>query len=248
MKRRRSLAAPVNRLSMAGVSHTILIRASAPDPLASAPSTFTMRGARVPRTPPGGACTPVPISISSAPANTFAATAQPPAPPLRTSSEKGKDRRPRPAVKSEMASRQLVLPAPFAPNRTAGAGPGRERGSAIVAEIRQRELGDPGAVFRRPCFWGESCAEYRITTEGITPHPVLLPMGEGTLDTRRCGKFRGSPLPGGEGQGEGVRRYLFAVRHQQAQGRAKPASASARKARGGRFRRRSASARSRRPA
>ena len=52
---------------MAGVSHTILMRAKAPEPLATAPSIFTIRGARALSTPPGGSCTPVPIWISSAP-------------------------------------------------------------------------------------------------------------------------------------------------------------------------------------
>jgi hypothetical protein len=33
-----------------------------------------------------------------------------------------------------------------------------------------------------------------------SPHPVLLPLGEGTLERRF---EHASPLPGGEGQGEG---------------------------------------------
>jgi uncharacterized protein (DUF952 family) len=41
-----------------------------------------------------------------------------------------------------------------------------------------------------------------VLTERLTPHPVLLPMGEGTpeLGAERAGPF---PLPGREGKGEG---------------------------------------------
>ena len=38
--------------------------------------------------------------------------------------------------------------------------------------------------------------------KGIAPHPVPLPMGEGTL-LRAPRSIQAYPLPGGEGQGEG---------------------------------------------
>jgi len=38
--------------------------------------------------------------------------------------------------------------------------------------------------------------------EGATPHPVPLPLGEGTV-LRAPSVIRAFPLPGGEGQGEG---------------------------------------------
>ena len=39
-------------------------------------------------------------------------------------------------------------------------------------------------------------------TKRTTPHPVLLPMGEGTPELSAAG-FLAFPLPLGEGQGEG---------------------------------------------
>ena len=42
----------------------------------------------------------------------------------------------------------------------------------------------------------------RVMNEGISPHPVLLPMGEGTPE-QGAAIATASPLPWGEGQGEG---------------------------------------------
>ena len=45
--------------------------------------------------------------------------------------------------------------------------------------------------------------------KGITPHPVPLPMGEGTLLRAPC-SVQAFPLPWGEGQGEGVQASRLA--------------------------------------
>jgi hypothetical protein len=39
--------------------------------------------------------------------------------------------------------------------------------------------------------------------EGISPHPVPLPLGEGTV-LHAPSVIQASPLPGGEGQGKGM--------------------------------------------
>ena len=44
-------------------------------------------------------------------------------------------------------------------------------------------------------------------SSGISPHPVPLPMGEGTPELSAA-EFIASPLPEGEGQGEGLRPLL----------------------------------------
>jgi hypothetical protein len=49
---------------------------------------------------------------------------------------------------------------------------------------------------------GTNLAPAGVTNEGISPHPVLLPMGEGTPE-QGSEHATPSPLPWGEGQGEG---------------------------------------------
>jgi hypothetical protein len=54
-------------------------------------------------------------------------------------------------------------------------------------------------------------AHGRKHNSGIAPHPVLLPMGEATV-LHAPSDVKASPLPGGEGQGEGSnRRYAGAA-------------------------------------
>ena len=63
--------------------------------------------------------------------------------------------------------------------------------------------GDASArLFSRLAYAGDVSAKGAPLTEGIAPHPVPLPMGEGTPELRSAGATS-SPLPGGEGQGEG---------------------------------------------
>ena len=85
---------------------------------------------------------PVPRRAVSPSQKTSAATAQPSFVPVRVISAKGARRSPRPGVNSEIASRMLVLPAPFGPvSTTSGAANSRaERG--VAAEILQRQRGE----------------------------------------------------------------------------------------------------------
>ncbi len=75
-------------------------------------------------------------------------------------------------------------------------------GDARCSAVR----GDASArLFSRLMYAGadEACVGADAArTEGISPHPVLLPMGEGTPELPAA-EFPASPLPGGEGQGEG---------------------------------------------
>ena len=50
--------------------------------------------------------------------------------------------------------------------------------------------------------WLHECLPMASHNEGLSPHRVLLPLGEGTLELR-SERAAPSPLPGGEGQGEG---------------------------------------------
>jgi hypothetical protein len=52
--------------------------------------------------------------------------------------------------------------------------------------------------------------------EGISPHPVPLPMGEGTV-LHAPGVMQASLLPGGEGQDEGSERSSLRDRASSAQ-------------------------------
>src|SRR6185312_2627666 len=98
-------------------------RAKAVDPLAKAPSILTARALRAEPPPSAIGWMPVPICVSSPSTDIAAETAQPPGPGCRDNSEKGRPRNPRPAVNSEIASRQFVFPAPFEPSSTTGCGP-----------------------------------------------------------------------------------------------------------------------------
>ena len=79
--------------------------------------TFPDYGRVVPLVSPSGASMPVPsVARPSAP-STSAETAQEPSPWLSATSSSVARRRPRPGDRNEIASRQLVLPAPFGPTR-----------------------------------------------------------------------------------------------------------------------------------
>jgi hypothetical protein len=55
-------------------------------------------------------------------------------------------------------------------------------------------------------------ATVRAYTLGITPHPVPLPQGEGTV-WHAPSVIQAFPLPEGEGQGEGLRPKFFSQTH-----------------------------------
>ena len=63
-----------------------------------------------------------------------------------------------------------------------------------------RDIAPDAVIFGLPSAGG---FQHGALNGRISPHPVPLPMGEGTPELRRERKFVASPLPWGEGQGEG---------------------------------------------
>ena len=112
-KRRRSEPAPMNSPSIAGVSHTM--RIWSPNAAAEFTGSRSMRQRRLTGLSARGGSRPVPSVAKPKAPSTCADTAQEPSPWLSATSSSVARRKPRPGDRNEIASMQLVLPAPFGP-------------------------------------------------------------------------------------------------------------------------------------
>ena len=87
---------------------------------------------------------PVPsVARPSAP-STSAETAHEPSPWMSATSSSVARRRPRPGDRNEIASMQLVLPAPFGPDQHDQIAARPQGRRAVIAEMRQRQAANAG--------------------------------------------------------------------------------------------------------